>query len=39
MPFDKIYALKSVLKAETRKDTKRTSMLTDKNYTKQGENL
>lgn len=39
MPFDKVYFFKSFLKKETKKDVKRTKMLTDSNYTKQGENV
>ncbi len=39
VPFDKTYALKTLLKGETKKDTKRSKMLTKKNFTKQGENL
>lgn len=39
IPFDKIYIFKSALKGETKKDTKRTSMLTHKNKIKQGENV
>lgn len=38
MPFDKTYLFKSLLKRETKKDTKRSTMLTHKNTTKQGEN-
>ncbi len=39
MPFDKTYIFKSFLKGETKKDTKRSPMLTRKNLTKQGENV
>lgn len=38
MPFDKVYFFKSALKKATKKDTRRTKMLTDTNYIKQGEN-
>ncbi len=38
MPFDKNYLFKSLLKKPTRKDTKRSSLLTEKNIIKQGEN-
>lgn len=39
MPFDKTYLFKTILKSPLKKDEKRSSILTDKNYTKQGENL
>ncbi len=35
-PFDKTYFFKSVLKKETKKDKKRSKMLTNKNFTKLG---
>ncbi len=38
MPFDKDYLFKSILKRPTKKDTKRSKMLTNKNIIKQGEN-
>jgi len=38
IPFDKIYLFKSFLKGETKKETKRSSLLTSKNKTMQGEN-
>ncbi|MEG1288239.1 MAG: spore germination protein [Bacilli bacterium] len=37
-PFDKTYFYNTVLKKELKKDTKRSTMLTKKNITKQGEN-
>lgn len=39
MPFDKTYLFKSLLKGKTRNDIKRSTLLTDKNIIKQGENL
>ena len=39
MPFDKTYFYKVLLKKPTKKDTKRSSLLTTKNKTKQGENV
>ncbi len=38
-PFDKTYLMKGILKDKVWKNTKRSSMLTDKNFTKQGRNL
>lgn len=37
-PFDKVYFMKGLLKTNIRKDTKRSKMLTDKNFTKQRSN-
>ncbi len=37
-PFDKVYFMKGLLKTDIRKDTKRSKMLTDKNFTKQRSN-
>ena len=37
-PFDRIYIMKSLLKKNISKDTKRSSMLTQKNFTKQRSN-
>ena len=39
VPFDKTYFFKTALKSPLRKDRKRSSMLTQSNKTKQGENL
>ncbi len=39
VPFDKTYFFKTALKSPLRKDRKRSSMLTQSNQTKQGENL
>ena len=38
LPFDKVYFMKGLLKTNIRKDTKRSKMLTDKNFTKQRSN-
>ncbi len=38
-PYDKTYFFKTILKKPTAKDTKRSSMLTHKNFTKKGESL
>jgi len=37
-PFDKTYLMKGILKDKIWKNTKRSNLLTDKNYTKQGRN-
>lgn len=39
MPFDKTYIFKSLLKKPLKKDTERSSLLTNKNKIKQGENI
>lgn len=39
VPFDKVYAFKSLLKGRTKDEKYRTSMLTHKNKVKQGENV
>jgi len=38
VPFDKTYLFKTLLKSRAKKDIKRSSLLTDKNFTRQGEN-
>lgn len=38
VPFDKTYLFKTLLKSRAKKDTKRSKLLTKKNFTRQGEN-
>lgn len=39
VPFDKTYLFKTLLKSRAKKDTKRSKLLTNKNFTRQGENV